>query len=116
MILNAVPDPTSPQWKTLSSFPMYFRKFFACSNSDFSFAPTMNVNVPSSAPMGPPDTGASTNVKEPNEGVDEDTADATSRMVPVSMVPHSMRILFWGVEEELAVERAPDMRPVVGSR
>lgn len=69
----------------------------------------MNVSEPSMAPMGPPDTGASTNIRLLDEGIEE----ATERMVAVSMVPHSIRIL---EGEEVLLERAEGMRPVVGSR
>jgi hypothetical protein len=79
----------------------------------------MNVNVPSSAPMGPPETGASTkDIDEPEEEVVEAlvvTALATSRMVAVSMVPHSIMIFFSFVED-LAAASTPAITPVFGSK
>ena len=44
--------------------PMHSRSGLISSNSGLDLAPTINVNVPISAPFTPPDTGASLNVTD----------------------------------------------------
>lgn len=84
----------------------------------------MKVSVPASAPMGPPETGASTKVSCQSGGREEVVASVAvlmARMVAVSIVPHSIisfEVVGVGVgvlgEEEAWV--TPARMPVVGSR